>query len=298
MNQPSDDQTRNQEPPQPSSLRDVTKSIPLNATVDHTPSASNEADGKKQHETLDATVDFESTITPQRSASLRPNPKSGLTNRQFGDYELLDEIARGGMGVVYKARQRKLNRIVAVKMILAGQFASPEHVQRFYSEAEAAANLDHPGIVPIYEVNEQDGQHFFSMGYVDGASLSELVKDRPLAPREAAKITRQVADAIQYAHDHRVIHRDLKPGNILMTADGQPRVTDFGLAKTVEGDSDLTATGQVLGTPSYMPPEQAAGRIEAIGPRSDIYSLGAVLYCLLTGRPPFQSASAVETIRQ
>lgn len=232
------------------------------------------------------------TFSQKRSV---PQAKPGSL---FGDYELLEEIARGGMGVVYKAKQRKLNRVVALKMILSGQLASSEEVRRFYSEAAAAAKLDHPGIVPIHEVNELEGQHFFSMGLVDGCSLSEQLRDGPLPTRRAAELMVCVAEAVEYAHQRGIVHRDLKPGNILLARDGQPKVTDFGLAKTVESDSGLTATGQVLGTPSYMPPEQAAGRIEEIGPVSDVYSLGAVLYCLLTGRPPFQSANVVETIRQ
>ncbi|HEV3006136.1 MAG TPA: serine/threonine-protein kinase, partial [Pirellulales bacterium] len=218
--------------------------------------------------------------------------------RYFGDYELLEEIARGGMGVVYKARQVTLNRTVAVKMILAGQLASAEDVKRFRTEAEAAAQLDHPGIVPIFEVGQHDGQHYFSMGYVDGQSLAKRVAEGPLLPREAAEMVKAVAAAVEYAHQRGVIHRDLKPGNILLDAQGQPRVTDFGLAKRMEIDSDLTGTGQILGTPSYMPPEQAAAKFDQIGAASDVYSLGAVLYCLLTGRPPFQAASLLETLVQ
>ena len=243
----------------------------------------------------------QATIPPDGVGSSDSDDTSGTLTapgKRFGDYELLEEIARGGMGVVYKARQVKLKRTVAVKMILAGQLASQEDVARFYSEAEAAAKLDHPGIVPIFEVSEHDGQHYFSMGYVDGISLTERVAGGPLPPREAAEIVRRVAEAVHYAHEHGVIHRDLKPGNILLTTDGQPKVTDFGLAKSVEGDSGLTASGQILGTPSYMPPEQAVGNLSEIGPRSDVYSLGAVLYCLLCGRPPFQSASAIETLKQ
>jgi tetratricopeptide (TPR) repeat protein/tRNA A-37 threonylcarbamoyl transferase component Bud32 len=218
--------------------------------------------------------------------------------RLFGDYELLQELARGGMGVVYKARQRKLNRVVALKMILAGQLASPADVQRFYTEAEAAAQLDHPGIVHIYEVGELEGQHFFSMSYVAGGSLATAVKDGPLPPREAAALVRKVAEAVGYAHSRGIIHRDLKPANILLDERGQPQVTDFGLAKRLAADSQLTGTGQVMGTPSYMPPEQAQGKTQEISPGSDVYALGAILYCLLTGRPPFQAASVMETLRQ
>lgn len=218
--------------------------------------------------------------------------------RYFGDYELLQEVARGGMGVVFKARQVKLNRIVAVKMILGGSLAGPEGVQRFHTEAEAAARLDHPGIVPVYEVGQHEGQHYFSMGYVEGLSLSRKVEHGPLPPREAAEIVKAVAEAVQYAHEKGIIHRDLKPGNILLNQQGSPKVTDFGLAKLAERGSDLTGSGQIVGTPSYMPPEQAAAQVTKVGKLSDIYSLGAILYCLLTGRPPFQAATPLETLLQ
>ncbi len=216
----------------------------------------------------------------------------------FGDYILLEKIAHGGMGVVYRARQVKLQRTVALKMILGDRLGSSEDVQRFYLEAEAAAGLDHPGIVPIYEIGEHAGQHFFSMGLVEGGSLAERIKERPLRPRLAADLIAQVADAIAFAHGQGIIHRDLKPGNILLDRDGRPRVSDFGLAKNVRGDSHLTASGQIMGTPSYMPPEQASGRAGAIGPAADVYALGATLYCRLTGRPPFQAATPVETLQQ
>jgi serine/threonine protein kinase/formylglycine-generating enzyme required for sulfatase activity len=217
----------------------------------------------------------------------------------FGDYQLLGEIARGGMGVVYKARQGKLNRLVALKMIRAGELADAEHVRRFYAEAEAAAKLDHPGIVAIYEVGALNGQHFYSMAFVEGSSLNDRVKqDGPLSPRRAAELMRSVALAVQFAHDKGIVHRDIKPQNILLDEREQPRVADFGLAKQVQASAELTAEGQIMGTPSYMPPEQAAGAIRNIGPASDVYSLGATLYFLLTGRPPFQTASTAETIRQ
>jgi WD40 repeat protein/tRNA A-37 threonylcarbamoyl transferase component Bud32 len=225
-------------------------------------------------------------------------PASGRTVRYFGDYELLEEIARGGMGVVYKARQRSLNRPVALKMILAGQLASEHDVKRFYSEAEAAATLDHPNIVPIFEVGQHEGQHYFTMGYVDGPSLAAKLEPAGWQPKEAARLVRQIAEAVQYAHARGVIHRDLKPPNVLLGADGVPRITDFGLAKRSEGTSDLTATGQILGTPSYMSPEQAAGKTREIGPLTDVYSLGAILYALLTGRPPFVGRDLLSTISQ
>jgi WD40 repeat protein/tRNA A-37 threonylcarbamoyl transferase component Bud32 len=270
---------------------------PAQSTRLHLPGASlsETAAGPEPTSRAVATI----TQTPESSvAGSDPSAGPDAVLRSFGDYELLNELARGGMGIVYRARQTKLNRLVALKMILAGQLASAQDVQRFYTEAKAAAQLDHPGIVPVYEVGEQDGQHFFSMGYVEGGSLARRVKDGPLPPREAAELVRKIAEAVAYAHSHGIIHRDLKPGNVLLDPEGQPKVTDFGLAKNLAGDSQLTGTGQVMGTPSYMPPEQAQGKIHAIGPAADIYSLGAILYCLLTGRPPFQAPSVLETLKQ
>ncbi len=238
-------------------------------------------------------------LTPRSKTGRRKQVVAdGAKLTSFGDYEVLEEIARGGMGVVYKARQTKLNRTVAVKMILAGQFAAEEEIQRFYSEAEAAAKLDHPGIVPIYEVDEIEGRHFFSMAFIDGKSLQERIARGPLPQREAALLLQKIARAVHYAHEHGVVHRDLKPRNIMLTIDGEPKVTDFGLAKRVDGGTELTVSGQVLGTPGFMPPEQAQGKLGEIGPLSDVYSLGGILYCALTGRPPFQSANIVETLKQ
>ncbi len=215
----------------------------------------------------------------------------------FGDYELLEEIARGGMGVVYRARQTSLNRVVALKMILAGEFASEQDVLRFQAEAQAAANLDHPGIVPIYEVGQHGGQHFFSMSFVEGHSLADAIAQGQILPDIAARIVRAVAVAVQYAHERGVIHRDLKPANVLIDSHNVPRVTDFGLAKRVGTDSNLTATGAIIGTPGYMAPEQASGAKD-VGPPADIYSLGAILYALLTGEPPFRAGTDLDTILQ
>ncbi len=225
-------------------------------------------------------------------------PAEPVHVRYFGDYELIREIARGGMGVVFQARQVSLNRTVALKMILAGQLADETDVKRFYTEAEAAANLDHPGIVPIFEVGQHEGQHYFSMGFVEGQSLSQRLAEGPLPPREAAELMRRVSEAIEYAHQRGVIHRDLKPANILLDQNGNPRVTDFGLAKKIQGDSGLTGSGQIMGTPSYMPPEQAGGPRGEVGPAADVYALGATLYALVTGRPPFQAATAMDTVLQ
>lgn len=250
-----------------------------------------------------ATVSFNPVaIPPAGEVTTTHQPANGEGSpptKSFGHYELIREIARGGMGVVYQARQTRLNRLVALKMIRSGGFASPEDVKRFYAEAEAAARLDHPGIVPVYEVGEIEGQHFFSMAFVQGESLSNRVKgEGPLEPKLAAELLRIVAEAVQYAHDKGIVHRDIKPHNILLDENQQPRVADFGLAKQVQGASELTTTGQIMGTPSYMSPEQAAGSTSEIGPAADVYSLGATLYCLLTGRPPFQASSMAETIRQ
>jgi WD40 repeat protein/tRNA A-37 threonylcarbamoyl transferase component Bud32 len=202
------------------------------------------------------------------------------------------------MGVVYRAWHVKLHRQVALKMIRAGQLASAEEVQRFFLEAEAAAQLDHPGIVPVFEVGEHECRHFYVMGLVEGGSLAARIRERPLPPHEAAAIVKRVAEAVAYAHGRGIIHRDLKCSNVLLDSDSQPRVTDFGLAKIVRSDSNLTMTGQVIGTPAYMSPEQAAGKNLEVGPASDVYSLGAVLYCVLTGRPPFHAASSMETLKQ
>jgi serine/threonine-protein kinase len=220
----------------------------------------------------------------------------GGSARTFGDYELLSEIARGGMGVVYRARQKGLNRIVALKMILAGRLAGEEDLQRFRTEAEAAAGLRHPNIVAVHEVGEIDSQLFFSMQFIEGQSLSQRLREGPVPGRVAAGYVRQLAEAIHYAHRQGILHRDLKPSNIMLDGD-HVYVTDFGLAKRLDAhDAGLTRTGAIVGTPSYMAPEQAAGKVKELGPACDVYGLGAVLYELLTGRPPFRSDSSLDTL--
>jgi tRNA A-37 threonylcarbamoyl transferase component Bud32 len=216
--------------------------------------------------------------------------------RYVGDYELLEEIGRGGMGLVFKARQVSLNRIVAVKMLLDGSFATEEGVHRFYAEAEAAAGLQHPNIVSIHEVGTHEGHHYFSMDYVEGRNLAEVAEGKPLPLDHAGACIRTVADAIHYAHQRGIIHRDLKPSNILLDSEGRPHVTDFGLSKRLDSASELTLSGQVLGAPSYMSPEQAAGKGKEAGVATDVYAVGAILYYLITGQPPFQGASLAETL--
>jgi formylglycine-generating enzyme required for sulfatase activity len=235
--------------------------------------------------------DFDRTLDASAAA---PSPWQLVG---LADYELIAEIARGGMGIVYRARQRSLNRIVAVKMILAGQLAGEGDIQRFRSEAEAAAHLQHPNIVGIYEIGHVSGRHFFSMQFVEGKSLSQIIRQDQPSPRSAVECLRTVTDAVEYAHSKGVLHRDLKPSNILVDAAGVPHLTDFGVAKRLREDTQLTATGAVVGTPSYMPPEQAMGE-KAIDCRADVYSLGAVLYELLTGRPPFTAQRATDILMQ
>jgi TolB-like protein/Tfp pilus assembly protein PilF len=216
---------------------------------------------------------------------------------ELGDYELLEEIGRGGQGVVFRARQKSLNRTVALKVISLGQWASKAHLKRFRREAEAAAGLDHPSIVPIYEVGERDGSCYFSMKFVEGGQLDEVVRQTPMSIRQAAELIAKVARTVHYAHEHGILHRDIKPGNILLDAKGEPHLTDFGLARLVESESSVTQTLDVLGTPSYMAPEQAVGNNAAVSSTTDVYGLGAVLYQLLTGHPPFAGGTTYETIK-
>lgn len=273
--------------------------------------------------------DAATTLTPALSHPMGEGERragEGMAGRSFGDYELLEEIARGGMGIVFKARQQKLDRVVAVKMILAGEFASKEQALRFRAEAEAAARLQHSNIVRIHETGEQDGQPYFSMDYIEGGNLTSLVREKPLPAKRAAGYVKTIAEAIHYAHEQGILHRDLKPSNVLIDHADQPHVTDFGLAKRMTKESFLTVTGDAMGSPGFMPPEQAGYRgsrreevpvtPEVRGPKSevdqslatsaaakvragrysDVYGLGAILFYLVTGRPPFTAESIAETL--
>src|SRR5262252_8581551 len=223
--------------------------------------------------------------------------RSAETLGELGEYELLEVVGRGGQGVVYRAHQKSLNRTVALKMISVGSWATEAHLKRFRREAEAAASLEHPGIVPIYEVGERDGSCYFSMRFVEGGQLDQVIKQKPMSIREAAELISKVARTIHYAHEHGILHRDIKPGNILLDAKGEPLLTDFGLARLTEIESTITRTKEVMGTPSYMAPEQATGNNVAVSSTTDVYGLGAVLYQLLTGQPPFAGGTTYETIK-
>ena len=217
---------------------------------------------------------------------------------ELGDYQLMEEIGRGGQGLVYRARQKSLNRIVALKVIGLGRWATKTHIKRFRLEAEAAASLDHPCIVPIHEIGQSDGSCYFSMQLVEGRRLDEVIKSEPMANRSAAELIIKLARTVHYAHKRGILHRDIKPGNILIDAEGEPHLTDFGLARLVERESTITGTMvEALGTPSYMAPEQAAGDAAQLTAATDVYGLGAVFYHLVAGHPPFVGGTIYETVR-
>ena len=216
---------------------------------------------------------------------------------ELGDYELLEEIGRGGQGVVFRARQKTLNRTVALKVIGLGHWASKGDLKRFRREALSAASLNHPRIVPVYEVGEYAGACYFSMGFIEGGQLDEVVRRTPMSIRQAAELIAKLARTVHYAHEHGILHRDIKPGNILLDQKGEPHLTDFGVARLVDSESTIARTREVIGTPSYMAPEQAAGNNAAVGKATDVYGLGAVFYELLTGHPPFAGGTTHQTIR-
>ncbi|MEX0793107.1 MAG: serine/threonine-protein kinase [Pirellulaceae bacterium] len=213
-------------------------------------------------------------------------------------YDLEQELGRGGMGIVFRARQHSPGRKVAIKMILAGRFASSAEVERFQAEAEAAANLSHSGIVPLFEVGRHEGRHYFTMAYIDGPSLATVIQSKSFDPTEAAELILKIATALAHAHDQQIVHRDLKPSNILLDEEGEPWISDFGLAKQMNQDLKLTHTGQIVGTPGNMAPEQAMGQMHLICPATDVYGLGTILYTLLTGRSPFQSTDLLDAIEK
>jgi serine/threonine-protein kinase len=263
-----------------------------NATVDFDT-------GRPPNQTVDFVEHRQTGDVLPSGAEARP-AKTGSGKRLVvvPGYDLLGVLGRGGMGIVYKARQKKLNRLVALKMVLSGPHARPDQLARFTTEAQAVARMQHPNIVQIYEIAELDGLPYFTLEYVDGGSLAERIHDKLLDPREAGRLMETVARAMAYAHRLNIIHRDIKPGNILMTSDGAPKIADFGLAKKLEDDSQISHSGAIMGTPAYMPPEQARGDTRNFGPAVDIYALGAMLYELLTGRPPFHGSSVIDTLQQ
>ncbi|MFG0333815.1 MAG: serine/threonine-protein kinase, partial [Maioricimonas sp. JB049] len=248
--------------------------------------------------------DEEHDVRDSSTEHIRPEALQVDIERRTGvgtvlnDYELLERIARGGMGIIYKARQRRLNRIVAVKVIADAEFSDKSAIERFQSEAQAAARLKHRNIVAIHETGEQQGVHYFSMDYVPGGSLANLLVEGPLAPAVAARYILKICDAIAYAHRHGIVHRDIKPSNVLIDAESQPLVSDFGLAREIGEMSELTRTGEILGTPTFMAPEQTMLSRAPPGPAADIYSIGALLYALLTGNAPFEAATSFDVLMQ
>src|ERR1044071_8174208 len=246
-------------------------------------------------EDLDA-ISSADAVDPRSTPQSNRRSHAGRMLADFGDYELLEEMGRGGQGIVYRARQKSLNRTVALKIVGLGQWATETHLKRFHLEAEAAASLDHPCIVPIYEIGERDGSCYFSMKLIEGEPLDVGV-GRKQNSQWAANLIARLARTVHYAHERGVVHRDIKPGNILVNAEGQPYLTDFGLARLVEATDSVTRTRETLGTPSYMAPEQAAGQTDRITNATDVYGLGTVLYHLLTGHPPFAGGTAYQTIQ-
>jgi eukaryotic-like serine/threonine-protein kinase len=238
------------------------------------------------------------TLPPSQATTPTFATGPGAELPAVAGYKILGVLGQGGMGVVYQAEQKGLKRLVALKMILAGPHARPEERARFRIEAEAVARLQHPNIAQIYEVNESEGRPYLSLEFVEGGSLAQRMRSAPPTPQEAARLIETLARAVQHAHERRIIHRDLKPGNVLLTAAGVPKIVDFGLAKHLDGDGQHTTSGAILGTPSYMAPEQASGKKRGVGPAADIYALGAILFEMVTGQPPFRGETPLDTVFQ
>jgi serine/threonine protein kinase len=280
-------------------LDDLTRRRRDGATADLEPISRQHPDLADELRQLWAAAQMADALArpPKETATLPGEVNASFVEppRTFGDFELVRELGRGGMGVVYEARQQSLNRTVALKMVLRGELASEADRARFRAEAEAAARLVHPNIVQVYEVGDVAGQPYFAMQYVPGRTLARRLAEGPLSPQEAARLIAAVARAVDHAHQNGVVHRDLKPANVLLAADGTPKITDFGLAKLLDAAGSLTQTGAIIGTPSYMAPEQARAE-KQLGPAADVYALGAILYECLTGRPPFQAATALDTL--
>src|SRR3954469_22050331 len=245
-----------------------------------------------------ARAELDALLPAGPNGSLRTWPQEEVTLPAVPGYEVEAVLGHGGMGVVFRARHLRLNRLVALKMALAGAYAGPHERERFQREAEAVAALRHPHVVQVHDVGEAGGRPYFTMEYVEGGSLAEKLAGAPQPAWWAAQLLAPLAGAIQAAHQAGIVHRDLKPGNVLLTADGTPKISDFGLARRLGGEPGLTRTGLALGTPSYMAPEQAEGKTDAVGPAADVYALGAILYELLTGRPPFRAETEAGTIQQ
>lgn len=264
----------------------------FNQTPDNK-SSVDDSDARNHPSTIARSIDeLDADTNREVTGKIRSN------NKLVGNYRILEEIDRGGMGIVYRAMDEKLQRIVALKMIRSGRLASESDIQRFNAEARAAAKLDHPGIVAVHEVGSFEGQPYFSMAFVEGTNLASFLKSRKLSVEEACTLIKQIALAIDHAHENGLVHRDLKPANILMDSQNNPRITDFGLAKSLDKDEGLTGTGEILGTINFMAPEQAAARNDQVDRMTDVYSLGAMLYFLCTGRPPFETDNPVDTLLQ
>ena len=271
-------------------------SEPTRASFDRTSEWGADRQPAPTSDTSPGVSEHTAAFTASDPVSPLAAPKAVTLPCDFGDYELQQEIAHGGMGVVYRAKQKSLARIVALKMILPHLVATEIAIERFEREARSAAALDHPNIVPIYEIGERMGRYYFTMAFIEGTTLKARVADQTLTRKEILDLFVPITEAVAFAHERGIIHRDLKPDNVLIDSQGRPRITDFGLAKPTSGSAELTSTGQILGTPAYMAPEQALGGDRKIGPEADVYALGSILFFLLAGEPPFGGQSVTEIL--